>query len=206
MGEPGVSLAVHLPADAGDGLSTARLVLRRYTEADLPQLIAMNADPAVMRHLGGVLTPEQSRAMYEQRIMAYYGQHPGFGIWVTSLRSTGEVIGMHCLNHIHGETLIQVGYRIIKAHWGQGYATEMARALLLYGYQQKHLDVITAITDLDHLASQRVLSNIGLKRGADRLFLHPNLVSGGPLAYFESHRADWLAAFAPGIEPQGMPA
>ncbi|MDP3293608.1 MAG: GNAT family N-acetyltransferase [Nevskia sp.] len=197
-----MSLTTAMPADAGDGLSTARLVLRRYTQADLPSLIAMNADPAVMRYLGGVLTAEQSQAMYEQRITAYYGQHPGFGIWVTSLRVSSEIIGMHCLNHIHGEPLIQVGYRIAQVHWGQGYATEMALALMLYGYTRKNLEVISAITDLDHGVSQRVLGNIGLTRLADRQFPHPNLVSSGPLAYFESRRADWLAAFA----PQGMPA
>lgn len=201
-----MSLAAHMPADAGDGLSTARLVLRRYTRADLPSLVAMNADPAVMRYLGGALTQEQSQAMLEQRILAYYDQHPGFGIWVTSLRSSGEVIGMHCLNHIHGEPLIQVGYRIARAHWGQGYATEMALALMLYGYTRKDLEVISAITDLDHVVSQRVLSNIGLTRQPDRLFPHPNLASSGPLAYFESRRADWLAAFAPAIDRQGMPA
>ena len=197
---------VRMPHDAGDGLTTARLVLRRYTLDDLPSLVAINADPEVMRYLGGVMTPEQSRAFLDARMLNYYDVHRGFGIWLTSLRETGETVGMHCLNHIHGEPLIQVGYRIERAHWGRGYATEMSLALMLYGFIRKRLELITAITDLDHVVSQRVLTNVGLHRVGDRLFPHPNLVKSGPLAYFECHRAAWLGHFAAGLDPEGIPA
>ena len=179
--------------DAGDGLSSERLVLRRFTQADLPLLIELNADPEVMRYVGGVQTPQQTRAMLESRILDYYQANPGLGIWATLLRDGGECIGFHLLNHIQGEDLIQVGYRLFPRHWGRGYATEMSLALLRYGYTQLQLPRIVAIADLPNRASQQVLLKAGLHRHGERSFQHPAYASFGPLAWFERAAQDWLS-------------
>lgn len=183
-----------LPADAGKGLRSARLELRRFTPADLPLLTGLNADPVVMRWLGGVMSPEQTADMLQARILDYYHANPGLGVWATVLRSGGECIGFHLLNHIQGETQIQVGYRLFPQHWGRGYATEMTVALLGYGYRRLGLDRIAAITALDNHASQRVLRKSGLPRLQDRAFPHPAYAPYGPMAYFERSAPDWLAA------------
>lgn len=182
-----------LPKDAGAGLSTARLVLRRYTMADLPSLVALNADAEVMRYLGGPTTAEATRQMLESRILRYYEDHPGFGVWVTQLRATGEVIGFHLLNHIQGESLIQVGYRLARPYWGQGYATEMSVALLEYGFVRHRLQQIVGITHPDNAGSQHVLRKVGLQQRADRAFAHPAYAALGPLSFFERDAASWLA-------------
>jgi ribosomal-protein-alanine N-acetyltransferase len=182
------------PPDAGQGLASERLVLRRFTLDDLPLLIELNGDAEVMRWLGGVLNAEQTEAMLRTRILDYYAANPGLGIWATVLRDSGECIGFHMLNHLYGESQVQVGYRLFRNQWGKGYATEMAVALLDYGYRQHGLDKIAAITALENHASQHVLLKAGLLRLADRAFPHPVYAPYGPMAYFERSAPDWLAA------------
>ncbi len=109
---------VVMPPDAGDGLSTARLRLRRYTSDDLAGLVRLNSDPEVMRYLGGIASPEKTRTMLENRILHYYDANPGLGVWATLLRDSGECVGFHLLNHVQGETLIQVGYRSVSPTLG----------------------------------------------------------------------------------------
>jgi [ribosomal protein S5]-alanine N-acetyltransferase len=187
-------------ADAGTGLGSPRLLLRRFTPADLPLLTALNADPQVMRYLGGVMSPQQTRSMLESRILAYYEANPGLGVWATLLRDSGDCIGFHLLNHIQGESLIQVGYRLFPRYWGQGYATEMSKALLRYGYTQLELPSIVAITALENLSSQHALLKAGLRRNGERSFPHPAYAAYGPHAWFEGAAEAWLAEH-PTIEP-----
>ena len=181
------------PADAGQGLRSARLQLRRFTADDLPLLVRLNADPQVMRWLGGVMSEAQTAQMLQSRILDYYPANPGLGVWATVLRGSGECVGLHMLNNIHGESLIQVGYRLFPQHWGQGYATEMSVALLRYGYTRLGLDSICAITALDNRASQHVLLKAGLRRDGERAFAHPIYQPYGPMPYFERSARDWLS-------------
>ena len=70
----------------------------------------------------------------------------------------------------------------------------MAAALLRYGYATLGLAQINGITDLGNTASQHVLLKAGLTRNGERAFAHPAYAASGPMAWFESHRAPWLAA------------
>lgn len=180
--------------DAGAGLSSQRLTLRRFTRADLDLLDRLNSDPAVMRWLGGPATREDTRQMLEGRMLRYYDEHPGLGAWATLEKSGGACVGFHLLNHIRGEPHIQVGYRLFPEFWGRGYATEMSVALLRYGFTELKLAQITAIADLGNLASQRVLTKAGLVRKGERRFADPAYAAFGAMAWFECDAADWLAA------------
>jgi ribosomal-protein-alanine N-acetyltransferase len=184
-----------MSADAGKGLSTARLSLRRYTMVDLPELHRLNSDAEVMRYLGGPTREADTRRMLETRILTYYDTHPGLGVWRTIERASGRCIGFHLLNHIQGESLIQVGYRLFREFWGQGYATEMSVALLRYGFAQLGLPTLTANAHPDNLGSQQVLLKSGLHRKGLRSFAHPAYAVFGDLAYFERDAGSWLAEF-----------
>ena len=175
-----------------DSLTTERLALRRFTTDDLDLLVRLHTDIRVMRHAGGVQTREQSQELLTTRFLAYYEQHPGLGVWATLERSTGDCVGLHLLNHIRGESLIQVGYLLYPEYWGRGYATEMAVRVLRYGFEALGLPQIVGITDPANLESQRVLLKAGLVRRGERRFAHP-AYQQGPLAYFERDAADWLA-------------
>ena len=178
--------------DAGlEGLESERLQLRRFMPADLPLLQKLNADPVVMRYLGGPERAEDTQAMLEGRILTYYDQHPGLGVWATLEKRSGECIGFHLLNHIRDETLIQVGYRLFPDWWERGYATEMTVALLRYGYADLGLPSICAITHPDNTGSQRVLLKSGLERRGERAFRHPAYAPYGAMPFFEREAGAW---------------
>jgi RimJ/RimL family protein N-acetyltransferase len=174
-------------------LDTPRLGLRRFTPADLEWLVALYGDADVTRHLGGVKTRSQIEDMLAERILRYYDEHPGLGMWVTVERATGTSLGFHLLNHIRGESIIQVGYTLAKPAWGRGYATEMAAAVLRYGFVDLNLPRIVGMANLENVASQRVLLKIGLERNGERAFPHPDYAAEGPMAWFERDAAEWLA-------------
>ena len=172
-------------------LLTKRLALRRFTPDDREWFVELYGDPDVMRYMGGAQARQDAENMLEARILRYYDEHPGLGIWMTLERSTGERLGLHLINHIRGESIIQVGFVLAKPAWGRGYGTEMAEALLRYGFVDLSLPRICAITDPANLASQNVLLKIGLHRNGERSF--PAYARHGPQAWFERDAVDWLA-------------
>lgn len=169
---------------ATDTLRTPRLELRRFTAdpADFERYAGLYADPEVAVHVGGVQTREVSEKAYAERVLDYYPRNPGLGIWATFERASGEFVGLHLLNHIRGESHLQVGYTLRRAMWGRGYATEMAREIMRYGFRSLGLPRIDAITNLDNLASQRVLLKLGMRREGERHFA---AYGTAPLAWFE---------------------
>jgi RimJ/RimL family protein N-acetyltransferase len=81
-------------------LTTERLALRRFTPADLDWLAELYSDRDVMRYLGGVKDRSKAEELLNTRILQYYEEHPGLGVWMTVERATGTRIGFHLLNHI----------------------------------------------------------------------------------------------------------
>ena len=173
-------------------LTSERLMLRRLTADDLELLVRMHSDERVMRYAGGVRDRAGSEAMLRERILDYYDEHRGLGVWATIERATGACVGIHNLNHLYGEPDIQVGYMLYPECWGRGYATEMCVALLRHGFVTVGLPRIVAITDPDNAASQHVLRKAGLAYKGERSLAHPNYAAG-PLRWFERDAADWLA-------------
>ena len=178
-------------------LTTPRLGLRRFTGDDVLWLTALYSNQNVTRHLGGPRDPGKAGDILRERILDYYERNPGLGIWMTVERETNRGVGFHLLNHIQGEHFIQVGYVLDEAFWGRGYATEMAAAVVRYGFRDLSLPRIHAIATLDNHASHRVLLKIGLKRNGERAFEHPAYSSAGPMAWFERDRDDWMAGRDP---------
>jgi RimJ/RimL family protein N-acetyltransferase len=181
-------------------LQTERLALRRFTPDDYEWLVSLYSDAEVMRYGGGVKSREQVTVVMQERILDYYDANPGLGVWQTVERSTGSPIGFHVLNKIQGESIIQVGYFLLKPAWSRGFATEMARALLRYGFVDLGLPHIAGMTERDNVASQHVLTKIGLRRNGERAFPHPAYAHAGPMAWFEREAADWIA------EHEGRPS
>ncbi len=170
-----------------------RLVLRRFTTGDLDLLCALNSDAEVMRYVGGVKNRAQTRTMLKIRILEYYEQQPGLGVWAGLERAGGACVGMFLLNHIQGEAHIQVGYMLFRHYWGRGFATEMSIALLRYGFSDLRLPQIVGIVNLPNVDSQRVLLKAGLHRNGERAFAHPAYAAEGALAWFERDATQWLA-------------
>jgi [ribosomal protein S5]-alanine N-acetyltransferase len=180
-------------SDADFWLTTERLALRRFTTDDLDWLAELYSDVEVTRYLGGTKDRQETEELLHSRIVQYYDDHPGLGIWMTTERTTGGRVGFHLLNHIRGESFIQVGFGLLKPAWGRGYGTEMAAAVLRYGFIDLALPHIVAMANLENRASQHVLQKIGLHRRGERAFPHPAYATQGPMAWFERDAADWIA-------------
>ena len=107
----------------GYWLTTARLALRRFTPGDLEWLAALYSDRDVTRYLGGGKDRAKAEEHLNTRILQYYDEHPGLGIWMTVERATGACLGFHLLNHIRGESIVQIGFMLAKSAWGKGFGT-----------------------------------------------------------------------------------
>ena len=144
-------------------IETDRLLMRPPTRDDLPALIRMRSDAEVSRYLGGpaMATPEA----LSKRLDFYVGCVPSHGFAMGPLlhKDTGELIGWGGLQPLEETGEIEVGYSFAKAHWGRGYATEMAAAWLRYGFEQAGLARIVAVAVPENMASRHVMEKLGMK-------------------------------------------
>lgn len=147
-------------------LETDRLVLRRFTEADVENLFDLDSDPAVMRFLtGGKPTPrEVVRSEILPRFLQCYERFAGLGYWAAIERSTGAFLGWFELRPREGGSRdeAELGYRLRRSAWGKGYASEGARALIRKGFTECGLQRVVATTMTVNTASRRVMERAGL--------------------------------------------
>jgi RimJ/RimL family protein N-acetyltransferase len=171
-------------------LTTPRLHLRPRTMADLDACVAMDLDPEVHRFIyrHGPPDPQQHRRQLRERIASAWP--PAGGIWVVEWQGRPGFLGWCGLFPLEDSGLIEIGYRYRRAAWGQGIATEAARAVLDHGFRALGFDPIVGVTDPDNLASRRVLEKIGL-RASGRAFHY-----GQSLAFYHLSLADYLRAGA----------
>ena len=147
-------------------LLTERLVLRRLTADDVDDLFALDNDPAVMRFLnGGTPTPrEVIERDFLSLILGYYERFAGYGFWAAIEKTTGAFLGWFSVRprDERQPDVAELGYRLNRAAWGRGYATEGARALIDHGFTVLGLERIYATTYQDNLASRRVMEKVGM--------------------------------------------
>ena len=169
-------------------LRTDRLLLRPWRDSDLAPWAALNADPEVREHLGDPLTREQSDASVA-RFQAEFDRR-GYGWWAVEVRATGEFIGFAGLDEVDEDvpfTGVEIGWRLARAAWGQGYATEAALAVLAHGFDTLGLGEILAVTTAANLRSQAVMRRIGMTRDPAGDFDDPTAPEG-PLRPNVLHR------------------
>jgi RimJ/RimL family protein N-acetyltransferase len=145
-------------------LETDRLLLREFVEDDAESFFKLNTDPEVMRFVPDkpLLNVEQARQTLINHPIADY-QRYGFGRGACILKSTGEQIGFAGLKYLDELGEVDVAYRLLPAHWGQGLATEVALASVRYGFAALGLKRITGLVMPKNIASVRVLEKTGLR-------------------------------------------
>ncbi|HEX8114975.1 MAG TPA: GNAT family N-acetyltransferase [Kofleriaceae bacterium] len=177
-------------------LSTERLVLRAWRDADLAPFAALSADPRVMEHFAAPLSRAESDAMVE-RIREHFAGH-GFGLWAIEVPGVADFIGFVGLVHVPFTApftpAVEVGWRLAAEHWGRGYATEGARRALEVGFEQLRLEQIVSITMPANQRSRHVMEKLGMRRSPADDFDHPRLPEGHPLrrhVLYRLSRTDW---------------
>jgi RimJ/RimL family protein N-acetyltransferase len=178
-------------------LQTARLTLRRFTAADEDNLVNLNSDPEVMRYLTGGQPP--SRKQIRDEIipfhLATYDNHPGFGTWAADDNGTGQFLGWLHLRPRRSDGVIDLGYRLRRSAWGNGYATEGSRALISKGFTEHGIDRVTARTMTVNLASRRVMEKCGLTQIRTYFDDEQPAIYGADQGYVEYQltRTEWEA-------------
>jgi RimJ/RimL family protein N-acetyltransferase len=164
-------------------IRTARLSLRGWTEADREPFAAMNADPRVMEHFHSPLDREQSDAMTD-RIQKHHDEH-GFGLWAVEVPGEASFVGFIGLVNVsfeaHFTPCVEIGWRIARAHWGRGYATEGAQAALSAGFEAVGLAEIVSFTIPANARSRRVMEKLGMIHDPAGDFDNPRIPVGSPI-------------------------
>ena len=180
-------------------IRTPRLRIRSWRDDDFEPYAAMNADPRVMEFFPGVVSRDESRVRFE-RGRARMAER-GYGAWPVEVVGGEPFIGMVALADPDFEApfmpAVEIGWRLAAEHWGQGYATEAARATLAFGFERLALPEIVSFTTVANVRSRRVMEKIGMRHSPGDDFLHPSIPEGHPLQPHVLYRLR-REAFGPG--------
>lgn len=163
-------------------ITTERLHLRQWMEADREPFSALCADPRVMEFL----LPVPNRAACDAAVDAFHAHIAahGWGFWAVEVRETQQFIGFIGIQVPRTifpfSPCIEIGWRLAAGHWGKGYATEGAGAALHVGFERLGLAEIIALTTIHNQRSCAVMEKLGMKR-APATFEHPAVPVGHPL-------------------------
>jgi ribosomal-protein-alanine N-acetyltransferase len=172
-------------------LTTARLRLRAWRDADLPAFAALSDDARVMEFMPKRLSLDESAAVAVR--LRDYHLAPGYRHWVVEVPGVAAFIGLVSLKPPPFEAAftpcVEIGWRLAAAWWGQGYATEAARRVLRHGFETCGLTEIVAFTTVANQRSRALMERLGMRRDPAQDFDHPDLPAGHPLRPHVLYRA-----------------
>jgi ribosomal-protein-alanine N-acetyltransferase len=164
-------------------IRTSRLLMRWWLPADREPFAEMNADPRVREFFPSIISREESDASVD-RIERHFEER-GYGLWAVEIPGVARFAGFVGLAipniEAHFTPCVEIGWRLAVPYWGQGYATEAARAAIAFGFDEVQLDEIVSYTTVANVRSRRVMERIGMKYDAAGDFDHPMITEEHPL-------------------------
>jgi RimJ/RimL family protein N-acetyltransferase len=158
-------------------LKTERLYLRKWQKEDFPAFAKLNSCPKVCEFLPKTLTGQLSDNL-ANKIINHFEKY-GFGLFALQRIDTDEFIGFTGLSKpdfdAHFTPAVEIGWRLNSNHWGNGFATEAAKAVVNYAFDDLRLDEIVSFTVPQNLKSRNVMEKIGMSYDKKDDFNHPNL-------------------------------
>jgi ribosomal-protein-alanine N-acetyltransferase len=149
-------------------VTTERLRLRGFRAEDLPAHRAAVDDDSAVTWAHVRLPLADSLRRWADRLDGW--ELDGFGMWIVETLATGQIIGHAGLQRLDGTDDVELGYYLGRPAWGQGYATEAARACLAYGFETCGLPRVVAVVRTENRASRHVLEKLGLRHERDGVF------------------------------------
>lgn len=160
---------------------TQRLIFRDWKEQDLKEFRIMNKDLMVMKYFAKTLTDQETDLFY-RRIQDEFNDF-GYGLYAVETKYNNEFIGFIGFHRATFNATftpcIEIGWRLKYEAWGNGYATEGAKACLKYGFDILGFDKVYSFTSKVNLQSQNVMKKIGMKKVME--FKHPNIIENSSL-------------------------
>ena len=164
-------------------IETDRLLLRGWRASDRAPFAAMNADPEVMRYFPAPLSREESDALADR--LAADVEEQGWGLWALEERRTGAFIGFTGLARAgfeaHFTPAVEVGWRLARPAWGNGYATEAARACVAFAFAELSVEGLVSFTAAGNARSRAVMERLAMTHDPEEDFDHPALPAGHEL-------------------------
>ena len=178
-----------------------RLILRDWDEADEAPFYAVMNTPAVMRHLGGLQSPEQWRAGFER--LRVYQRELGHTFWLVEDKVSGDLLGFCGLKLVNSPGAgklagtPEIGWRLRESAWGKGIAKEAAIICLDLAFARFGYGRVIAMTIPLNRESQGLMLRLGMKRREDLDFVDQRFgPEVNPQIVFELRADDWQAARA----------
>jgi RimJ/RimL family protein N-acetyltransferase len=163
-----------------DSMKTERLLLRPWRSSDRQPFAQLNADAQVMEFLPSILSEQESNSLAD-RIEAHFQEH-GFGLYAAETRSKSRFIGYIGLSvptfHAAFTPCVEIGWRLAREYWGHGLATEGAREIVRYAFQELQLRELVSFTVPANVRSLRVMKKLGMTCDPNDCFDHPRLPIG----------------------------
>ncbi len=170
-------------------LRTARLVLREWRDEDRDDWAALNADPAVMEFFPATLDRAQADAAFDRLSTALLSR--GWGLW--AVEHDGRFLGFAGLNPVGFEAAFtpatEIGWRLRRDAWGQGFATEAALAVMRVAFDEVGLAELVSFTSVANARSRGVMERLGMTHHPAESFDHPKVATGSPLRRHVLYRA-----------------
>ncbi len=176
-------------------LTTPRLFLRTWVAEDIPDMALISSDPQVMEYFPYIPDLVATEQLINRFISQY--EECGYAPYAAELKETGEFIGFVGLGKVEfeiphfiprGDPIVEIGWRLAQGYWGKGYATEAAKAVLNYAFEQLTLNEIISFTAKLNMRSRGVMEKIGLEHNAGDDFNHPNIAIGNILSHHVLYR------------------
>ncbi len=171
-------------------IATERLILREWRESDVAPFHAMGNDPEVMEFLGPFLSLADAEAAMERQNATL--EAVGYCFWAVERREDEKFLGFCGVKPGPSETPIEgeieIGWRLAKPYWGQGYAREAAQASLDWVWTSLDADCVAAITVPGNRRSWGLMERLGMTRAEGDDFDHPNVPIGNPIRRHITYR------------------
>lgn len=176
-------------------IETPRLILRQWEQKDYEPYTSLNCDPEVMKYFPSVKSPDETLAQIK-RISEAIGRH-GYGFWAVERKDNHHFIGFTGLSvpgfEAYFSPCVEIGWRLSKENWGQGFATEAALSCLDFGFKYLGLNEIYSFTSIYNDRSEKVMRRIGMNKIGE--FDHPLIADGHWLErhlVYKTTRLDWV--------------
>lgn len=175
-------------------IETPRLILRQWKKEDRPLFAKINADPDVMKFYPCILEKKESDE-FAQKLESLITKR-GWGLWAVEEKDEKKFIGFVGLHKptydLPIKSCVEIGWRLAKECWGNGFATEAAKAALDIAFGKLNLPEVYSFTSITNKKSEAVMERLGMVN-ANKNFNHPMLPENSPLSEHYLYKIDHLS-------------
>lgn len=146
-------------------LETKRTIIKLASISDFDNILALRSDPQVQQYTTQPVATKKDIQRFLDFAIPYQNKH-GHGMASVFEKSTGNFIGQAGIFHVgyyDKQPEIEIGYRFHVKYWGKGFATEITKALVTWGFKNLNINTIVSFVEPDNIASKRVLEKSGFK-------------------------------------------